>query len=180
VWTSSDSTVAAVDEASGAVIGRAPGSARITATADVESAWIRLTVLPRPERIRVPSPDAEQQLAEAQVGAGVAECYEALRSRDVARLRELWHPVSKLDEDNLKRLSRLLRTREWAVVVGERLERAPTVDRGVATMEFSVPLAWKDPSAGARTSQPVFRAEFARTPDRLVLSSCRIVGSPRL
>ena len=48
-WTSSDSSIAAVDRNTGVVVGRARGSVRITATADDISAWIRLTVLPRPE-----------------------------------------------------------------------------------------------------------------------------------
>jgi hypothetical protein len=139
-------------------------------------------VLPRP--VRLPAQDAmgdvERQRAEAWVGKGVDECYAALQSRDVERLRSLWHPVSRADEDNLKRLTRLLRTREWAVVVGERFDRAPAIGAEAATMEFSVPLAWKDPSAGPRTSQPLFRAEFARTADGWQMSSCRIVGSPRL
>lgn len=179
VWTSSDTTVAAVDEGTGAVEGRGPGSARITASADAASAWIQLTVLPRPERLRAPEADAGQPRADAWVGAGVDECYGALQSRDMARLRALWHPASRADEEKLKRLSRILLTSGWAAVVGDRAERAPTIGPESATMEFSVPLTWSE-SSEQRTSRPVFRAEFARTAGRWELSSCRIVGSPRL
>jgi hypothetical protein len=179
-WTSSDTGVAAVDEATGAVVGRAPGWARITASADAESAWIHLTVLPRPERLGTPSEDSEQQRAEAWMVEGVDECYGALRSRNVASLRVLWHPISKTDDNNLKRLTRIVGTHEWAAVVGERVDRAPTIGPETAAMEFSVPLAWREPSAGPRTGHPVFRAEFVRTPSRWEMSSCRIVGSPGL
>jgi hypothetical protein len=47
-------------------------------------------------------------------------------------------------------------------------------------MEFSFRLTWKDAFGGRLSSKPVFRAEFARNGSGWGMSSCRIVGSPRL
>ena len=112
-WTSSDSSIAAVDRNTGVVVGRARGSVRITATADDISAWIRLTVLPRPE------PLGYQRSAETDAGgdwaaSGLEECYDAVRSRNLSRLRAVWQPQSRVDEDNFKRLTRILGTSSWS------------------------------------------------------------------
>ncbi|MDQ3136787.1 MAG: Ig-like domain-containing protein, partial [Gemmatimonadota bacterium] len=179
-WASSNESVAAVDEGTGAVVGRAPGSVRIMAAAGVESAWTQLTVLPRPERLRAQDGNSERRQAETWVAAGVEQCYGALQSRNLARLGLLWRPVSRSDEDNLKQLTRILRTPELEAVVGERTDRPPTIGPQAATAEFTAPLTWRESSAGPRTSHLVFRAGFVRTLDRWELSSCRVVGSPRL
>jgi Bacterial Ig-like domain (group 2) len=176
-WTSSDSTVATVDE-SGVVVGKAPGAARITAATGDNASWIHLTVLPRPERLRSPESLAEQERIEAWMGTGVDECYGALLSRDPRRLRAVWQPASKADEEGLKRLTRILRTSASPAVLGERLDRAPTIGPEAAAIEFSVPLAWRETSGQARTAQPVFRAEFVRAGGRWEMSSCRVVGPP--
>jgi hypothetical protein len=47
-------------------------------------------------------------------------------------------------------------------------------------MEFSFRLTWKDAFGGRLSSRPVFRAEFARNGDGWNMSSCRIIGSPKL
>jgi hypothetical protein len=47
-------------------------------------------------------------------------------------------------------------------------------------MEFSFQLVWKDAFGGRLTSRPVFRAEFARNGKEWEISSCRMVGSPKL
>jgi hypothetical protein len=175
-WATSDSSVAAVDESTGTVTARAPGSARITARAEGASAWILVTVLPRPEPLAAAEPESSRQRTEAQLAAGVVACYEALRARDVGRLRGLWRPTSKVEEDKLRRLSRILTTRDWAAVVGDRVDGASTIGLESAAMEFSVPLSWTEP-AGRRIGQPDFRAEFALNAGRWELSSCRMVGS---
>jgi len=179
-WASTDSTVAVVDEASGVVTALTPGSTRITATSEGVTAGIRLNVLPRPEPVRTLANDAEQQRAEAWIRAGVDECYGALQSKDVARLTALYRPANGSDRDKLKKLTHILRTSELAAVVGERVDRDPQVGPGSAAMEFSVSLTWKAPSGGVLTSHPDFRAEFAESGGRWEMSSCRIVGSPRL
>ena len=180
VWTSSDSTIAAVEESTGVVVGRARGSVRITATADGISAWIRLTVLPRPE------PLAFQGSAEAGDGggadwaaSGLEECYDAVRSRNVSRLRAVWQSRSRADEANLKRLTRILGTSAWNASVGDRIARPPVIGPELATMNFIVPLTWREPPGGTRSSQLVFQAEFVRAAGRWEMSTCRIVGAPR-
>jgi hypothetical protein len=180
VWGSTDSTVAAVDEALGIVVARAPGSTRVTATSEGVTAQIHLTVLPRPEPVRTPGNDAELQRTEAWVRAGVDECYGALQSKDVARLAALYRPATGDDRDKLKKLSRILRTSQSAASVTDRLDGDPQIGARAAAMEFSVSLTWKDPSGARLTSHPTFRAQFTRSEDRWEMSGCRIVGSPRL
>jgi hypothetical protein len=176
-WSSSDSGVATVDDITGTVVAHLPGSARITATSGGVSDRIHLTVLPRPQPVRAGGEDAEQQ--RAWVEAGVEECYAALRSKDIGRLTAMYHPATRADRDMLKRLTQILETSASAVV-GERLDRDPRIGPEDATMEFSVRLTWRSPSGEPLTSQPVFRAELTRNARGWDLSSCRIVGSPRL
>jgi hypothetical protein len=114
------------------------------------------------------------------VRTGVDECYGALQARDVARLTAIYRPATRSDEEKLKRLSRILRTREWDVAVGERVDGVRRIGLDAAMMEFSVPLTWKDSFGGRLTSEPVFRAEFVRGTNGWAMSSCRIVGSPTL
>jgi hypothetical protein len=54
------------------------------------------------------------------------------------------------------------------------------VDGATATMEFAFRLTWKDAFGGRLSSRPVLRAEFVRTGGGWNMSSCRIIGSPRL
>jgi hypothetical protein len=195
-WASSDDAVAGVDPASGAVDARAPGSVKITATSEGKSGQVSLTVLPQPRTGRPeqpgdtavqppsrPSPAdlaAERQRTVDQMKAGVERCYGALQQKDLVRVAELYQPANKSDEEKLKKLSRILRTGEWAAEVGNREDGSQRIDGGTSTMDFSFRLTWKDAFGGRLSSKPVFRAEFARNGDAWDLSSCRIVGSPKL
>ncbi|HUR95131.1 MAG TPA: Ig-like domain-containing protein [Gemmatimonadales bacterium] len=178
-WTTSDSAVAAVDASTGEVTGRAPGAVTIAATTESASTRVRLTVLPRPEPLRTAGPQMEEDAADTWIAAGVDRCYDAVRARDLDRLRSLWRPTSKSDEEKLKRLGRILLTSGWGAIVGEHVDRAPTIGLESAVIDFSVPLTWRE-SSGSRTKRPVFRAEFARSAGRWELSSCRILGSSGL
>ena len=189
VWSSSDSAVAAVDPSSGMVAARAPGTAVIAARFEGKSASVRLTVVERPERVaeRVAVPGGthggwaeERALAEDRMRSGVNACYGALEARDVAGLATMYRPVTRTDRENLKKLGRILRTREWDAAVGERVNGAQRIGLDAAMMEFSVRLTWKDSFGGRLASEPVFRAEFARTAKGWEMSSCRIVGAPNL
>jgi len=176
-WATSDASVATVDEAAGVVVARASGSARITARSEGASAWILLTVVPRPEPLATAEQDGGRPRTEAGLEAGVEGCYQALRSMDIRRVRALWRPTSEADEDRLKRLGRLLHASGGSTAVGDRADGASTVGFESASMEFSVPLTWSDPS-GRRTGQADFRAEFALNAGRWEMSSCRMVGAP--
>ncbi|MBA3659472.1 MAG: hypothetical protein H0W67_07735 [Gemmatimonadales bacterium] len=118
--------------------------------------------------------------AQAEIDAGVQRCYQAVRSKDVGGLSAVYSPASDADRENLRKLSRLLRTSEWAATVGDLKAGARRLGRAQASADFSVPLSWKDAFGGRLNSQPVFRTEFIRRGDRWDLMSCRIVGSPRL
>jgi hypothetical protein len=176
-WTSSDASVATIDESAGVVLARAPGSARIIARAAGASAWIVLTVVPRPEPLAMSGPEGGRPPTEAGLEAGVEKCYQALRSRDMRRVRALWRPASEADEENLKRLGHVLQAHGGSTAVGGRADGASTVGFESASVEFSVPLTWSDPS-GTRTRQAAFRAEFGLNAGRWEMSSCRMVGAP--
>jgi uncharacterized protein YjdB len=168
-WATSDSSVAAVDPATGEVVGRSPGSVRISATADAATAWIRLTVLPRPTPLAASgAPDS----SEGRLVFSIQQCYGAIEARDLARLQAIWHPATGADTERLRRLGRVLL--DYHAAVGERIDHAPVVGVESASVEFGVPLTWYEP-AGQRASTPVFRAVFVRAAGRWELSSCRIL-----
>ena len=174
-WASSDGAVATVDETVGIVVARGAGSARITARAGGVSAWILLTVLPRPEPLSVgDAVDARPRTDGLETGLDA--CYQALRSGDIRRVRALWRPSGKADEEHLQRLARVLQA-GGAAAVGDRTDGVPTIGLESAAMEFSVPLAWNEPT-GRRIAQAAFRAEFALNAGRWEMSSCRMVGPP--
>ena len=176
--TSSDTRVAAVDSITAANAPSEPDPVQAYEP-EFEPAY-------RQEEAAVqataPLPDnqAELRRREAWLLAAVEQCYEALRSRDVARLEELYRPENKSDEDKLSRLKRILRTEEWGAVVGARINGERHVDTDSPTMEFAFQLVWKDAFGGRLTSRPVFRTAIARTGSNWEVSSCRIVGSPKL
>ena len=125
-----------------------------------------------------PPPDRRQ--LESRIREGVEDCYGAVRSKDLDRLANMYHPKTYADEDKLKRLTRILRTEPWKAVVGKRVDGAREIGARAAAAEFSFRLVWRDSHGGRLSSQPIFRAEFARDPDGWAMSSCRIVGSPKL
>jgi hypothetical protein len=124
--------------------------------------------------------NAERLRREAWLLKAVEQCYEALRSRDVARVEELYRAASPSDEEKLSRLKRILRTEEWGAVVGERINGEQQLSGESPSMDFVFQLVWKDAFGGRLTSRPVFRAVIARNGNNWDVSSCRIVGSPKL
>lgn len=122
----------------------------------------------------------DRRQLESRIREGVEDCYGALRSKDLDRLAEMYRPKTYADEEKLKRLTRILRTEPWKAVVGKRVDGAREMGIKAAAAEFSFRLVWRDALGGRLSSQPIFRAEFARDPDGWAMSSCRIVGSPKL
>src|SRR4051794_16226325 len=195
VWASSDPDVASVDS-SGVVVAREAGSSDISARVDGKAGKVRVTVLPQPrtsrtelaaEEARRSSPSTppadlatERLRLIDEMRQGVDQCYNAVAQKDVNELEELYHPESKTDRDNLKKLSRILRTSEWGAQVGEREDGAQRIGSASASMEFGFRLSWKDAFGGRLTSRPVFRVDFVKDGSRLNLSSCRIIGTPNL
>ena len=137
-------------------------------------------VVPEVEHAPIVDAAHERELTEARILAGVEQCYAAVQSKDVDRITELYKADTRDDQDKLKKLTRVLRTREWSAEVGGRADGLRQLGLETAAMEFSVQLSWKDAFGGHLSSQPVFRAEFNRRGDRWEMASCRIVGSPRL
>jgi hypothetical protein len=196
LWASSDTGVAKVDSVSGVVVAQGPGSVDITATSEGKSGQARVTVLPQPRtgRLEPPAPSVAQQAADpsgeepaaerqrvlSQMRSGVEQCYGALQAKDVARLEQMYNSASKSDREKLRKLSRILRTQEWAAAVGGREDGAQRIDSDSAAMDFSFRLTWKDAFGGRLSSRPVFRAEFAKNGNSWDMSSCRIIGSPKL
>jgi serine/threonine protein kinase/uncharacterized protein YjdB len=207
-WSSSEPRVAAVDPRSGLVRGYEPGTALVIANSGSQSAMSILTVVPgeraadtlaldayapeggglkqpeetasRPEGGSVETAGVGRQQLEAMIISQVEQCYEAIRTKDIARVTEMYRPATRSDQDQLNKLSRILRTPESKAVVSERVDGAPQVGEEAAAMEFSLKLSWKDPGGRVLTSRPLFRAEFGRHRSEWALSSCRIVGSPEL
>ncbi len=209
-WRSTQPRVVAVDSATGRMRGQAPGTTLIVARSGGETATSEVVVLPTVEPPVEPSgyvpltpeldrPEPPEQVAfvppakrseaeppldrrelESKIREGVEDCYGAVRSKDLDHLERMYHPKTYADEDKLKRLTRILRTEPWKAVVGKRVDGAREMSARSAAAEFSFRLAWRDAHGGRLSSQPIFRAEFARDPDGWVMSSCRIVGSPKL
>jgi serine/threonine-protein kinase len=207
-WSSTEPWLAAVDSLTGQVRGQAPGTATIVATSGSTRARSDLIVLPaeaiaetlatqayepepgppeEPDETTTPTAaappedrDAERHRLDAAISAGVQQCYDALRSKNVVRVAELYQPAKASDKNKLNKLTRILRTEEWDAVVGERVDGTRRLRPEAATMDFGFQLVWKDAFGGRLTSRPVFRAEFAKNGDEWEITSCRIVGSPKL
>ena len=191
-WATSDTSIAVVEATSGIVHAQGPGSSEITATSEGVSGRVRITVLPRPRTGRAEVAQAEagaappvetsavqQQRALEEIGAAVDRCYGAIQRKDVVQLAEMYNPVTRSDRDNLKKLSRILRTDEWDAAVDRRVDTPQQIGPASATTEFSFHLTWKDAFGGRVNSRPVFRVEYARRDNQWQMTSCRIVGSPK-
>jgi serine/threonine-protein kinase len=172
LWSSRNPAIAAVDAISGTVVARSAGSVEITGTSEGIFGTAAITVTPEPSR--------DRQRIEAKILAGVTQCYNVLKSRDVGRLTDLYHPSTSQDHENLKKISSILRTKEWSAEIGDRVDGLRQIGPESAAMEFSVQLGWKDAFGGRLHSLVRFRAAFSRADDRWDLTSCRIVGSPKL
>ena len=128
----------------------------------------------------VPDPPVDRRKLESRMREGVGHCYDAVRSKKLDRLTDIYRPETVADEEKLRRLIRILRTEPWEAVVGKRVDGAREMGARAAAAEFSFRLTWRDALGGHLFSHPIFRAEFARDGDGWTMSSCRIVGSPKL
>jgi hypothetical protein len=131
---------------------------------------------PRPK----PAPPVDRRQLESRMRDGVNDCYGAVRSKNWERLAEMYHPRTYADDDKLTRLTRILRTEPWHAVVGRRVDGVHEMSADAAAAEFSFRLDWRGSHGGRLSSHPIFRAEFARDTSGWTMSSCRIVGSPKL
>jgi serine/threonine-protein kinase len=146
---------------------------------------VERTPVAAPAPVRAPpsrpdEPPVDRRKLEGRVREGVEECYRIVRSKDLKRLAELYAPRTIADEEKLRRLTRILRTEPWHAVVGRRVDGVREVRPRGASAEFSFRLTWRDSYGGRLSSQPIFRAEFGWDGEDWTMSSCRIVGSPKL
>ena len=166
--------------------GYAPLTAAPSNEEDAQEVAMAPTPTPRaaspPRRSPAVQPPAafDRRQLESRMRQGVDECYSAIRSKDIERLTGLYRPKSYADEDKLTRLVRILRTEPWKASVGKRVDGAREMSASAAAAEFSFRLAWTGMHGGRLSSQPILRAEFSRSGDDWTMSSCRIVGSPKL
>jgi hypothetical protein len=159
------------------------GYVPLTPELDREEAPEEIAFAPPPSRPRANppvDPPVDRRQLESRIREGVEDCYGAVRSKDLDRLAKMYHPRTYADEDKLKRLTRILRTEPWKAVVGKRVDGVREMGAKAAAAEFSFRLEWRDSHGGRLSSHPIFRAEFAPEPDGWAMSSCRIVGSPKL
>ena len=138
----------------------------------------------RPSRPTVarpkPLPSAERRELESRMRQGVDDCYGAVRSKNLDRLAAMYRPRTYADDEKLKRLTTILRTEPWRAMVGKRVDGVREMSADAGAAEFSFRLTWRGTHGGQLSSQPIFRAEFARDAGGWTMSSCRIVGSPKL
>ena len=166
--------------------GYAPVSPEASSETEPQEVALAPTSPPRasaPPRRAAPTPAPEpfdRRHLESRMRQGVDECYGAIRSKDVERVTRMYQPKSYADEDKLTRLVRILRTEPWKAAVGKRVDGARELSATAAAAEFSFRLGWTGMHGGRLRSQPIFRAEFSRSGEDWTMSSCRIVGSPKL
>jgi uncharacterized protein YjdB len=177
-WASADSSVVAVDPASGVLTARAPGLTHVTAAVEGVTARVPLTVMTRPAPLGS-NGDRTDAVVAAALRKGVEECYGALRGRDLERIAALYRPTTKSDQETLKRLTRQLRA-GGGTSIGQRADLGPEIHTDKAAAEFAVDLSWVDGSGNRRRAQPLFRAEFDRQDAGWVMTACRIVGTSGL
>jgi serine/threonine protein kinase len=138
----------------------------------------------RPSRPTVarpkPLPSAERRELESRMRQGVDDCYGAVRSKNLDRVATMYRPRTYADDEKLKRLTTILRTEPWRAMVGKRVDGVREMSADAGAAEFSFRLTWRGTHGGQLSSQPIFRAEFARDAGGWTMSSCRIVGSPKL
>jgi serine/threonine protein kinase len=135
---------------------------------------------PPPTVRTAPDPPVDRRQLESRIREGLDDCYGAVRSKDLDRLAQIYHPKTYADDEKLKRLTRILRTEPWKAAVGKRVDGVREMGAKAAAAEFSFRLTWRNALGGRLSSHPIFRAEFARDTNGWSMSSCRIVGSPKL
>ena len=141
MWASSQPQVVGIDSLTGQAQAYAPGIAIIVASSGLKTGSFQLRVLPTDTTVdtltvqayepETPSEKPEAIAAEpsvthhedhplestrldATMRMGVEQCYDALRSKDVARVAGLYRPMNKSDEGKLNKLTRIFQTEEWA------------------------------------------------------------------
>jgi len=187
-WSSADTDIATVGASTGVVTAVRSGNTDITASAAGKSTTVRLSVfaptpptpapLPKAESAKAaPAVDAaaEEARARAAMDNGVQEYVAALRAHNVARVRSLYRATTDQDRKNEQNLLRLLEGPAKLTAADPRIT-ASRIDGANASVDFSVPLSWRNPFGRIREQTVPFRAELQRDGTGWHLTSSQVAG----
>jgi hypothetical protein len=183
-WSSSNADVASVGGTSGIVTAAKAGTADISASASGVTTSVRVTVLapaPPPEpkvesRPAVPDPAIDERRSTAAIEAAVQDYVQALRAHDVRRVAGLYHAESDADRKNQQTLGRLM-DGSAKLSAGTADISAPRIDGNTATVDFSMPMSWRNPFGLLRNQTVTFRAALQRDGSDWRMASSRVVGN---
>ncbi|HUQ81753.1 MAG TPA: protein kinase [Gemmatimonadaceae bacterium] len=182
-WTSTDPNVATIGPATGIVTAASAGTTDISATASGVSTSVRLTVVapapppqPKVETAPAPDPAAEERRARAAIESAVQDYVGALRSHDAHRVAAAYRSDSDGDRKNQQALGRMLETAARLTAAEPRVE-SPRIDGTAATVDFTVPMSWRNPFGVVRNQTVTFRATLERDGTNWRIASARVVGT---
>jgi len=185
-WSSSDPSIATVGSSTGIVTAARAGVADISASASGVTTSVRLTVVapaPPPAEPKVeaprpaaPDPAADERRATAAIEAAVQDYVQALRGHDARRVTTTYHAESDGDRKNQQSLVRLMESAA-KLTAGAPDVTAPRIDGGNATVDFAVPLSWRNPFGLLRNQTVRFRAALERDGADWRIASARVIGT---
>ena len=187
-WSSADTDIATIGASTGIVTALRPGNTDLTASAAGKSTTVRLSVfaptpptppsLPKAESTRAApavDPAAEDARARAAIEGAVQQYVAALRAHDAQRVRSLYRATSDQDRKNEQALLRLLEGAAKLTAADPRIA-VPRITGATASVEFSVPMAWRNPFGRIREQTIPFRAELERGGAEWRLTSSQVTG----
>ena len=182
VWSSGDTTVARVASGTGIVTAVGAGTADVIASVGTKSTTVRLTVVrpvvavdptPTPPP---PDPAAEERRTRAAIESAVGQYIAIVRGHDARRVKSLYGAESDQDRKNEQALERLMESAS-RLTVAEPTIRAPRVDGGTASVDFSVPMGWRNPFGRLKNEVVPFRADLQRDGADWRVTRARVVGT---
>jgi hypothetical protein len=187
-WSSADPAVATVVASTGVVTAVGPGTADLTASVAGKSTTVRLSVvapvppppvaLPKAESAKAPPVDraAEEGRARAAIESAVGQYVAALRAHDEARVRALYRPQSDQDRKNEESLLRLTE-KAAKLTAAEPRVGATRIDGSNASVDFTVPMTWRNPFGRIREQAVPFRAELQRDGAEWRITTAQLAGT---
>lgn len=186
MWSSGDPSVATVVPSTGVVTAIAPGAADLSASAGGKTTTVRLNVVasappplvPKAESARTPVVDraAEETRARAAIEDAVQQYVAALRAHDAGRVRSLYHPASDEDRKNEQALGRLMEGAAKLTAASPRIGTA-RIDGANASIEFSLPMSWRNPFGRIREQTVPFRVQLQRDGTDWRITSSQVAGT---
>jgi serine/threonine-protein kinase len=180
-WSSADPTVATVGANTGVLTAAGAGTVDITATGGGKTTTVRLTVVtpppPKAESVKAtPDPAVEENRARTAIESGVQQYVATLRAHDARRVTSLYRAESDQDRKNQQALMRLMEGSAKLTAAEPRVEPS-RIDGANASVEFAVPLSWRNPFGVIRNQTVMFRAEMQRDSTGWRTTNARIVGT---